>query len=58
MNQTAQSNGPSPEAWERAYSFIITNILPRIIEGERVAGRLEALLNAPKQEPLKKVQNG
>lgn len=37
---TNQSQGPSPEAWESAYSFIIQKILPRLIKREIAAGRL------------------
>ncbi|WP_188065939.1 hypothetical protein [Brevibacillus brevis] len=37
---TNQSQGPSPEAWESAYSFIIQKILPRLIKREIADGRL------------------
>lgn len=35
-----KNQGPSPEAWESAYSFIIQRILPRIIKSEIANGRL------------------
>lgn len=35
-----KNQGPSPEAWEIAYGFIIQHILPRMIQREVAAGRL------------------
>lgn len=39
-NFTENTEKPSKEALLLAYEFIITNILPRMIEGEKAKGNL------------------